>query len=112
MYRPPGEPVKFLEDIVDYVSDPNNERSRGIIAGDFNLPGIFVFNMHEGEDIGLGGAIRRRPGIRCDELEPGKTVVKKSELLLEKSFNKNLKQIVSQPWSSSFLQVALFQNTT
>lgn len=40
VYRPPGSPPEFLEELNMFLCDHVNENTRLIMAGDFNLPHI------------------------------------------------------------------------
>lgn len=52
VYRPPNAAPDYTEMIHDYVSKHTNSKSKIILAGDFNLPGINSNNCsHDGRDV-------------------------------------------------------------
>lgn len=93
VYRPPNAAPDYIEVIHDYLSKHTNSRSKIILAGDFNLPGINWNNgSHDGRDVAS------------------------SELLLDVAFAFSLNQLVTDntritATSSSLLDLAFVSST-
>lgn len=93
VYRPPSSSPEYLEAIQDYLADNTNSRSRIIITGDFNLPGI------NWADFSYDGKESRS-----------------ADILITTAFNFCLQQLVSEATrvdssSSSLLDLALVSSS-
>lgn len=94
IYRPPGSLIKFFEDIDNHLAQITKDRSKVILVGDFNLP-----------------------GVNWDARIPGPLDRPHAELMLEMMVKYSLVQVVEKPTriqgnSSALLDLLFISEST